>query len=143
MRDEAFAIRREITLKWRNDWRQHTAYTRALNHGFSFTLRSQYTRRVSDYQFTPYFENQVMRKRPYLTREMCIRVVRAPIRAELQENDRYRFWGRVDELGGRFLRGITLSQTPIPFTLIFLTSRAPRARKFLKEWCWITTRKEI
>jgi hypothetical protein len=35
--------------------------------------------------------------------------VRSPIRAELQENDRYRFWGRVDELGGRFLRVITLS----------------------------------
>jgi hypothetical protein len=56
---------------------------------------------VPDYQFTPYFENQVMRKRPYLTKEMCIRVVRSAIRAELQENDRYRFWGKVDELGGR------------------------------------------
>jgi uncharacterized protein YuzE len=64
---------------------------------------------VPDYQFTPYFENQVMRKRPHLTKEMCIRVVRSPIRAELQGNDRYRFWGRVDGLGGRFLRVITLS----------------------------------
>ena len=50
-----------------------------------------------------------MRKRPYLTKEMCIRVVRAPARGELQENDRYRFWGRVNELGGRFLRVVTLS----------------------------------
>jgi len=64
---------------------------------------------VPDYQFTPYFEDQVLRKRPYLTKEMCIRIVRSPIRAELQGNDRYRFWGRVDELGGRFLRVITLS----------------------------------
>jgi hypothetical protein len=64
---------------------------------------------VPDYQFTPYFENQVMRKRPYLTKDMCIRVIRSAIRAELQENDRYRFWGSVDELGGRFLRVITLS----------------------------------
>ena len=76
---------------------------------FVQTLRSQYTRRVPDYQFTPYFENQVIRKRPYLTKDMCIRVVRSPIDAELQENDRYRFWGRVDELGGRVLRVITLS----------------------------------
>jgi hypothetical protein len=75
----------------------------------SCTRRSQYARRVLDYQFTPYFENQVMRKRPYLTRDMRIRVVRTPIRAELQGNDRYRFWGKVDELGGRFLRVITLS----------------------------------
>jgi len=50
-----------------------------------------------------------MRKRPYLTRDMRIRVVRTPIRAELQGNDRYRFWGKVDELGGRFLRVITPS----------------------------------
>jgi hypothetical protein len=54
-------------------------------------------------------KNQVLRKRPYLTKEMCIRVVRSPIGAELQGNDRYRFWGRVDELGGRFSRVITLS----------------------------------
>jgi len=43
-----------------------------------------------------------MRKRPYLTRDMRIRVVRTPIRAELKWNDRYSFWGKVDELGGRF-----------------------------------------
>jgi hypothetical protein len=64
---------------------------------------------MPDYQFTRYSEQQVMRKRPYVSKEMCIRVVRSHIRAELQENDRYRFWGRVDELGGRFLRVITLS----------------------------------
>jgi hypothetical protein len=69
----------------------------------------KYTRRMPDYQFTPYFENQVLRKRSYLTKDMCIRVLRSPIRSELQGNDRYRFWGRVDELGGRFLRVITLS----------------------------------
>ncbi len=46
---------------------------------------------MPDYQFTRYFEQQVMRKRPYVSKEMCIRVVRSPIRAELQENDRYRF----------------------------------------------------
>ena len=26
------------------------------------------------YRFTPYFENQVMSKRPYVTKEMCIRL---------------------------------------------------------------------
>jgi hypothetical protein len=40
---------------------------------------------------------------------MCIRVVESPIRVELQERDRYRFWGSVDELEGRFLRVVTLS----------------------------------
>jgi hypothetical protein len=64
---------------------------------------------VPHYEFTSYFETQVLRKRPYLTKEMCIRVVRLPIRVELQEQDRYRFWGAVDELEGRFLRVVTLS----------------------------------
>ncbi len=50
-----------------------------------------------------------MRKRPYLTKKMCIRIVETPVRVELQEHDRYRFWGKVEELQGRFLRVITLS----------------------------------
>ncbi len=61
------------------------------------------------YYFTSYFENQVMRKRSYLTKEMCIRVVQSAIRSEIQEQDRYRFWAAVDELEGRFLRVVTLS----------------------------------
>jgi hypothetical protein len=64
---------------------------------------------VADYKFTPYFENQILRKRPYLTKEMCTRVVQSPIRVEPQEENRYRFWGKVDELQGRFLRVVTLS----------------------------------
>ena len=49
------------------------------------------------------------RKRPYLTKEMCIRVVEAPLRSEPQEQDRFRFWAAVHELDGRFLRVVTLS----------------------------------
>ena len=36
-----------------------------------------------------------------------------------------------------------ISQMPILFISTYLTSRAPRARKFLKEWYWTTTLKEI
>jgi hypothetical protein len=50
-----------------------------------------------------------MRKRPYLTKAMCIRVIESPVRVEVQEQDRFRFWGRVDELGERYLRVVTLS----------------------------------
>ena len=63
---------------------------------------------MPSYSFTPYFENEVLRKRPYLTKEMCIRVVEAPIRNEPQEGDRFRFWAVVPELDGRYLRVITL-----------------------------------
>jgi len=64
---------------------------------------------VADYQFTAYFENQVMRKRPYLTKAICIRVVESPIRTEAQDQDRHRFWAKIDELGGRYLRVVTLA----------------------------------
>lgn len=60
------------------------------------------------YRFTEYFERQVMRKRPYLRREWCVRVVEQPLRIERQEDNRYRFWGRVPELGDRILRVVTL-----------------------------------
>jgi len=64
---------------------------------------------VPTYQFTPYFENEVLRKRPYLTKEMCMRVVQSPIRVEPQEDNRFRFWAAIPELGGRYLRVITLA----------------------------------
>jgi hypothetical protein len=40
---------------------------------------------VSDYRFTDYFEKEVLRNRPYLTNELCIRVVETPIRFDRQE----------------------------------------------------------
>lgn len=60
------------------------------------------------YRFTAYFEREVMRKRPYLRKEWCIRVVENPLRYEKQEWNRYRFWGEIDELGGRCLCVVTL-----------------------------------
>ena len=62
---------------------------------------------VTTYGFTPYFENEVLRKRPYLTKELCIRVVDQPIRVEPQEGNRHRFWAAVPELGGRYVRVVT------------------------------------
>lgn len=63
---------------------------------------------MANIQFTLYFENEVLRKRPYLTKEMCIRVVQSPARSEPQEQDRFRYWGQIKELGGRYLRVVTL-----------------------------------
>jgi hypothetical protein len=64
---------------------------------------------MPNYLFTPYFENEVLRKRPYLTKEMCIRIVESPVRVEPQENNRFRFWAAVPELEGRYLRVVTLA----------------------------------
>ena len=60
------------------------------------------------YAFTPYFVNEVLRKRPYLRREWCIGVVNSPVRVEPQLDGRCRFWGRVPEFGNRYLRVVTL-----------------------------------
>ncbi len=63
---------------------------------------------MSKYNYTEYFENEVLRKRPYLKKEWCIQVIENPIKVELQEHNRFRFWGEIKELGGRVLRVITL-----------------------------------
>ena len=63
---------------------------------------------MPEYQFTDYFENEVLRKRPYLKKEWCIQVIENADRTERQEHNRYRFWARVAALGDRYLRVITL-----------------------------------
>jgi len=64
---------------------------------------------VSAYKFTAYFENEVLRKRPYLLKEWCIFVIENPIRVESQTDERVRFWGTIDEFGDRVLRVVTLA----------------------------------
>jgi hypothetical protein len=63
---------------------------------------------LSEFRFTEYFENEVLRKRPYLRKERCVRVIQHPIRSEPQAYNRFRFWGEVEELGGRVMRVVTL-----------------------------------
>jgi len=63
---------------------------------------------MTPYGLAVYFRNEVLRKRPYLKKEWCIRVLANPIRSEWQEKNRYRFWGRIEELEGRVLRVVTL-----------------------------------
>ena len=64
---------------------------------------------MAEYHFTGYFENEVLRKRPYIRKEWCTRVLDKPLRSEPQENNRHRFWGQVPELDGRYLRVVTLA----------------------------------
>jgi hypothetical protein len=56
-----------------------------------------------------YFEEQVLRKRPYIEQAWCERIVRNPRRREVQADGRIRYWGYVPEFGGRVLRVITLA----------------------------------
>src|SRR5262245_23131112 len=49
---------------------------------------------------TRYFEEQVLRKRPYIQREWCREVLAAPIRRDVQMDGRVRLWGRIILPGG-------------------------------------------
>ncbi|MGE0086998.1 MAG: hypothetical protein AB7S75_21550 [Desulfococcaceae bacterium] len=62
---------------------------------------------MKEYKFTEYFENEVLRKRPYLKKEWCIRVLESPVKIEHQEENRFRYWAPIEELEGRFFRVIT------------------------------------
>jgi hypothetical protein len=69
---------------------------------------ARYQTQMADYRFTEYFDKEVMRKRPYLKKEWCARVLDAPLRSERQDDNRHRFWGEIPELEARYLRVITL-----------------------------------
>ena len=58
---------------------------------------------------TRYFEEQVLRKRPYLQREWCERVLARPLARQDQPDGRIRFWAIIPEYGNRVLRVVTLS----------------------------------
>jgi hypothetical protein len=61
---------------------------------------------------TRYFEEQVLRKRPYIQRGWCRDVLATPIRREVQSDGRIRCWGRMVVPGEdrpRFLRVVTLA----------------------------------
>ena len=60
------------------------------------------------YQYTLYFENEVLRKRPYLKKEWCVAVIENPVHVEMQDDNRYRFWGKAPQMPDRFLRVVTL-----------------------------------
>ena len=60
---------------------------------------------------TRYFEEQVLRKRPYIEREWCAAAIADPVRRETQDDGRIRFWRAVALPGGGepyMLRVVTL-----------------------------------
>ncbi|MXW18220.1 MAG: hypothetical protein F4123_11610 [Gemmatimonadetes bacterium] len=60
---------------------------------------------------TRYFDEQVLRKRPYIDPAWCVEVTLSPLRWERQPDGRFRFWGEVTHAGEtspRILRVITL-----------------------------------
>jgi hypothetical protein len=64
---------------------------------------------MPEYKFTAYFENEVLRKRPYLKKEWCVRIIENPIRVKVQGDSRVRFWGWVKEFHNLVFRVVTLA----------------------------------
>ena len=61
---------------------------------------------------TRYFDEQVLRKRPYIEPRWCEEVIATPIYRERQSDGRIRFWGEVRRPGddaSRILRVVTLA----------------------------------
>jgi len=57
---------------------------------------------------TAYFENEVLRKRPYIQRAWCEKAIAEPIQKEIQDSGRIRHWIFIEELG-KYLRVVTLA----------------------------------
>ena len=57
---------------------------------------------------TRYFEEAVLRKRPYIRRDWCEQALREPLQREEQADGRVRYWIFVPELQ-KHLRVVTLS----------------------------------
>lgn len=76
---------------------------------------------------TRYFEEQVLRKRPYLRREWCERALREAVKRETQPDGRIRHWVFIPELG-RYLRVVTLEDGG-PCTTLFLTMTSRRCKR--------------
>lgn len=60
------------------------------------------------YKYTKYFEKEVLRKRPYIKKEWCIKIIENPLKMEEQDGNRFRFWGRIEEFDNKIVRVITL-----------------------------------
>ena len=54
---------------------------------------------------TPYFQNSVLVRRPYLSIELCKDVIAKAYKKETQEDGRNRYWGKVGE---KWLRVVVL-----------------------------------
>lgn len=57
---------------------------------------------------TPYNSEQVRRKRPYIQVEWCERVLAAPLRVIVQDDECIRHWGFAAR-AGKYLRVVTLN----------------------------------
>lgn len=59
------------------------------------------------FSFHPYLTHSVLMRRSF-TREMCVRVILNAAKVVRQDDGRFRFYGRLREFPGRWIRVVTL-----------------------------------
>jgi len=57
---------------------------------------------------TNYFQKEILKKRPYLSIELCRKVMQTSIKKEVQPDGRIRFWAKLEKFGDKYLRVVTL-----------------------------------
>jgi hypothetical protein len=58
-------------------------------------------------KYTRYFEEQVLRKRPYIKIDWCELAIKFPVKKMLQNDGRIRYYYYVEEIG-KYIRVVTL-----------------------------------
>jgi hypothetical protein len=102
-----FADGLATTLK-RAGYQTNTLFTESHRIVLQLTCSLDVSQKDHPMKTTRYFEEQVLRKRPYLRREWCQLALDEPIYYEIQaEDDRIRHWVFIPELG-TYLRVVTL-----------------------------------
>lgn len=71
---------------------------------------------IEKYEFHPYLINVVLRKRNF-TKEMCVRVVGNAVKIIRQDDGRYRFYGKLKEFPGKWIRVVTLANKKTIFNI--------------------------
>ena len=92
------------------------------NHRPDLTSRPHLVAQGSPMKTTRYFDEQVLRKRPYIDPAWCIEVIGSPLRWERQPDGRFRFRGevrRAGEASPRVLRVVTLEDREIIHNAFF------------------------
>lgn len=83
---------------------------------------------------TAYFREVVLPKRPYVTLDLCRRILAAPLARQVQPDGRVRYWGRMLDEPAQFLRVVTSpteKRSTTPFATAASACRATATRSAL------------
>ena len=68
------------------------------------------------FRFHPYLENVVLPRRRF-SKEMCVRVIENAAKRTRQEDGRFRYYGKLREYPGKWIRVVTLEDDLTVFNI--------------------------